>query len=897
MALPALFARALHRSARPRAIERRLPAERADATPANTRMPTVLGRGAALRPDARGRGARALDARALPRARARVVPGRPGRSAHAAATPSPGRTGSARSARSCARGARRRCVGLVAWGLPARAAALGIPLVRGQGEPGDAGAHRRRPAHRRRHRRARPGRLARAARRSGASRGRHRRRALRRAGALALLDGRLVPRRLRVPRAHPHRARRVLVHRARAARRARGVAARQRGRRGAQGASRDAWRQARALEQRAQRQSSASRASRTSTPSPRDEAIVAALPARPRGRARRRARRRRADGSRRPRRRAVGSRRRRDAARRRRAPEPSSRPVRARGLPSEALPGSEPAPPRRDEAPALARSPLDPAAAPPAPRTTAEPKRRARRRRARKAPTIVDTSAALEKEQADARRGRARDGVGVPSCRASTSSSPTRSTRALADRPRQALREREHARRDARRLRRAAARSRRSCPGPTVTTFEVSPAAGTKVSQGRRPRRRSRARARAQGPHRRAHPGQEPHRLRAPQRAARAGRSCAISSRTGASRRSTRRCPCVLGRDILGNPVYADLASMPHVIVAGATGAGKSVGLNVMLTSLLYRRTPDELRLLMIDPKVVELAPFDRIPHMLLPVVTDMKQAANALKWAVDEMERRYQLFADAGTKNIGTYNALGRARRCAARRRTRRQGGHRQGSQRPARRRSRPSRRARRATAPLPEKLPFIVIVVDEFADLMMQQGKEVEAARGAPRAEGARRRHARHPRDAAAERRRHHRHDQGELPDAHRVPRRAEGRLAAPSSTSRAPSTCSARGDMLIKMNGTNETQARAVPVGQRGGGAARDRLPPHAGRAGLRREHPQAARRRRRGRRPRTTPSRTRCTTTRCASSPTRAAARRRGCSASSASATTAPHASSR
>ena len=96
---------------------------------------------------------------------------------------------------------------------------------------------------------------------------------------------------------------------------------------------------------------------------------------------------------------------------------------------------------------------------------------------------------------------------------------------------------------------------------------------------------------------------------------------------------------------------------MPHVIVAGATGAGKSVGLNVMLTSLLYRRDPSELRLLMIDPKVVELAPFDGIPHMLLPVVTDMKQAATALKWAVDEMERRYQLFADAGTKNIGTYN------------------------------------------------------------------------------------------------------------------------------------------------------------------------------------------------------------------------------------------------
>ncbi|HET9933207.1 MAG TPA: DNA translocase FtsK 4TM domain-containing protein, partial [Polyangiaceae bacterium] len=115
--------------------------------------------------------------------------------------------------------------------------------------------------------------------------------------------------------------------------------------------------------------------------------------------------------------------------------------------------------------------------------------------------------------------------------------------------------------------------------------------------------------------------------------------------------------PVVLGRDIVGKPFYADLASMPHVIVAGATGAGKSVGLNVMLSSLLFKRTPQELRMLMIDPKVVELAPFDGIPHMLLPVVTDMKQAATALRWAVDEMERRYQLFANAGTKNISTYN------------------------------------------------------------------------------------------------------------------------------------------------------------------------------------------------------------------------------------------------
>jgi S-DNA-T family DNA segregation ATPase FtsK/SpoIIIE len=190
------------------------------------------------------------------------------------------------------------------------------------------------------------------------------------------------------------------------------------------------------------------------------------------------------------------------------------------------------------------------------------------------------------------------------------------------------------------------------------------------------------------------------------------------------------RCPLpiVLGRDIVGAPFYADLASMPHVIVAGATGAGKSVGLNVMLSSLLFKRSPEELRFLMIDPKVVELAPFDGIPHMLLPVVTDMKQAATALRWAVEEMERRYQLFADAGTKNITTYNAW--VKRVHA-------------GEIPAPAPETvealtvdgalltvPAAKSGSDGRPLPGKLPYIVIVVDEFADLMMQQGKDVEAA-----------------------------------------------------------------------------------------------------------------------------------------------------------------------
>jgi S-DNA-T family DNA segregation ATPase FtsK/SpoIIIE len=186
--------------------------------------------------------------------------------------------------------------------------------------------------------------------------------------------------------------------------------------------------------------------------------------------------------------------------------------------------------------------------------------------------------------------------------------------------------------------------------------------------------------------------------------------------------------PVVLGRDIVGAPFYADLASMPHVIVAGATGAGKSVGLNVMLSSLLMRRTPQELRLLMIDPKVVELAPFDGIPHMLLPVVTDMKQAATALRWAVDEMERRYQLFANAGTKNIVTYNGwVEKVRRgeLPAPKVTEVQAITTDGEAVTV-----PTSKDQGDGVLLPDPLPYIVIVVDEFADLMMQQGKEVETS-----------------------------------------------------------------------------------------------------------------------------------------------------------------------
>jgi S-DNA-T family DNA segregation ATPase FtsK/SpoIIIE len=192
--------------------------------------------------------------------------------------------------------------------------------------------------------------------------------------------------------------------------------------------------------------------------------------------------------------------------------------------------------------------------------------------------------------------------------------------------------------------------------------------------------------------------------------------------------------PIALGKDIGGQPVYADLARMPHLLVAGATGSGKSVALSVMLASILAKKTPEEVRMLMIDPKVVELQVFDGIPHMLLPVVTDMKKAALALRWAVDEMERRYQIFADAGTRNIDTYN----------RRVDRVLRGDLSLEKFMPKRKGKVSAQDASGKEVLldpvdgeapdaedydPEKLPYVVVVVDEFADLMMVAAKDVEA------------------------------------------------------------------------------------------------------------------------------------------------------------------------
>ncbi len=166
-----------------------------------------------------------------------------------------------------------------------------------------------------------------------------------------------------------------------------------------------------------------------------------------------------------------------------------------------------------------------------------------------------------------------------------------------------------------------------------------------------------------------------------------------------------------LGKDISGRPVIADLARMPHLLVAGTTGSGKSVGLNAMLLSILYKATPKEVRLLLIDPKMLELAVYDNIPHLLTPVITDVKDSANALRWCVAEMELRYQLMAQLGVRNIAGYNT--KVKQAIA-------------DKNPI---LDPLWHPRKSEKPEAlETLPYIVVLIDEFADMMMVVGKKVE-------------------------------------------------------------------------------------------------------------------------------------------------------------------------
>jgi S-DNA-T family DNA segregation ATPase FtsK/SpoIIIE len=185
--------------------------------------------------------------------------------------------------------------------------------------------------------------------------------------------------------------------------------------------------------------------------------------------------------------------------------------------------------------------------------------------------------------------------------------------------------------------------------------------------------------------------------------------------------RNAARLPLALGKDISGNPIVSDLARMPHLLIAGTTGSGKSVGINAMILSLLFKLPPDQCRLILIDPKMLELSVYEGIPHLMAPVVTEPAKAVSALKWTVREMERRYRSMSQLGVRNVGGYNerveeARGKGEVISRRVQT----GYDSETGKPT-----------FEEQPLTlEPLPFIVVVIDEMADLMMVAGKEIEAA-----------------------------------------------------------------------------------------------------------------------------------------------------------------------
>ncbi|MBW2220773.1 MAG: DNA translocase FtsK, partial [Deltaproteobacteria bacterium] len=237
-------------------------------------------------------------------------------------------------------------------------------------------------------------------------------------------------------------------------------------------------------------------------------------------------------------------------------------------------------------------------------------------------------------------------------------------------------------------------------PGPVITTFEYKPAAGVKISKIVNladdlalALRAESIRIVAPIPGKAAIGIEIPNYEREPVNF----REIAVSEEYQKARSKLTLC---IGKDIIGTPVTASLDKMPHLLIAGATGAGKSVGLNSMIASILFKATPNDVKFIMVDPKRIELSSYNGIPHLITPVVIDMKKATNALFWAVREMERRYELLSENKARNIAQYNKKAAKRQ-----------------------------KEKTDESPL-EKLPFIVIIIDELADLMMVSSRDVEVA-----------------------------------------------------------------------------------------------------------------------------------------------------------------------
>ncbi|MBR9884649.1 MAG: DNA translocase FtsK [Oceanospirillales bacterium] len=253
-------------------------------------------------------------------------------------------------------------------------------------------------------------------------------------------------------------------------------------------------------------------------------------------------------------------------------------------------------------------------------------------------------------------------------------------------------------------------------PGPVITRFELQPAPGVKASKISN-LARDLARSMAVSSVRVVEviPGKSVVGIEIPNASRQTVRLSEVLNAKPYLEASSR-LTLALGNDIAGNPVVANLAKMPHLLVAGTTGSGKSVGVNAMLLSLLFKATPEEVRLILVDPKMLELSIYDGIPHLLTPVITDMKEAAGGLRWCVAEMERRYRLMAKMGVRNIAGFNdKLAQAEQ--------------RGEAIPDPLWN-PQEMGFDPDEPAPalERLPYIVVVIDEFADMMMMVGKKVE-------------------------------------------------------------------------------------------------------------------------------------------------------------------------
>ena len=254
-------------------------------------------------------------------------------------------------------------------------------------------------------------------------------------------------------------------------------------------------------------------------------------------------------------------------------------------------------------------------------------------------------------------------------------------------------------------------------PGPVITRFEIQPAAGVKVSRiSNLAKDLARSLSVISVRVVEVIPGKSAVGIEIPNEHREMVNFKEVLS-SKAFDKSKSPLSLALGHDISGQPVVADLAKMPHLLVAGTTGSGKSVGVNCMLMSLLYKASPSDVRLILVDPKMLELSVYDGIPHLLTPVITDMKDAANGLRWCVAEMERRYKLMASLGVRNLSGYNKkISDANNKES------------GIPDPLWNPDNNSLSENSIDAPNLEELPAIVVVIDEFADMMMIVGKKVE-------------------------------------------------------------------------------------------------------------------------------------------------------------------------